>query len=173
MVAHNECRANAPAESPALSIKSFKGAVHAAASLATKGLSEDSNGRGTVDCIAPVSSMRGDHMKRVRSRRLMKEFQELTKISQSTPNPVFSVALVNDCLFEWKGFVMEGGAICMELLTPRGWASAYTIEAIIMQLAASLVKGHDFNQKAAEASFRSLVRTHEKYGWVTPPLADG
>ena len=29
----------------------------------------------------------------------------------------------------------------MELLTPRGWASAYTVEAIITQLAASLVKG--------------------------------
>lgn len=40
-----------------------------------------------------------------------------------------------------KGFVMEGGAICMELLTPRGWASAYTIEAVVMQFAASLVKG--------------------------------
>lgn len=40
-----------------------------------------------------------------------------------------------------KGFVMEGGAICMELLTPRGWASAYTMEAVVMQLAASLVKG--------------------------------
>ena len=41
-----------------------------------------------------------------------------------------------------KGFVMEGGAICMELLTPRGWASAYTVEAVIMQFAASVVKGH-------------------------------
>lgn len=41
-----------------------------------------------------------------------------------------------------KGFVMEGGAICMELLTPRGWASAYTVEAVLMQFAASLVKGH-------------------------------
>lgn len=40
-----------------------------------------------------------------------------------------------------RGFVMEGGAICMELLTPRGWASAYTVEAIIMQFAASIVKG--------------------------------
>ena len=40
-----------------------------------------------------------------------------------------------------KGFVMEGGAICMELLTPRGWASAYTVEAIVMQFAASVVKG--------------------------------
>lgn len=41
-----------------------------------------------------------------------------------------------------KGFVMNGGAICMELLTPRGWASAYTVEAIIMQFTASLSKGH-------------------------------
>jgi len=83
-----------------------------------------------------------------------------------------------------KGFVMEGGAICMELLTPRGWASAYTIEAVLMQFAASLVKGQgriarktkgskDFSKKSAESSFRSLVKTHEKYGWVTPPLADG
>jgi len=40
-----------------------------------------------------------------------------------------------------KGFVLDGGAICMELLTPCGWASAYTIEAVIMQFAASLVKG--------------------------------
>ncbi|XP_064466433.1 ubiquitin-conjugating enzyme E2Q-like protein 1 [Ornithodoros turicata] len=81
-----------------------------------------------------------------------------------------------------KGFVMEGGAICMELLTPRGWASAYTVEAVLVQVAASLSKGQarisnrpgkQFNRKLAESSFRSLVKTHEKYGWVTPPLADG
>lgn len=40
-----------------------------------------------------------------------------------------------------RGFVMEGGAICMELLTPRGWASAYTVEALLMQFSASIVKG--------------------------------
>ncbi|XP_046386103.1 ubiquitin-conjugating enzyme E2Q-like protein CG4502 [Ischnura elegans] len=83
-----------------------------------------------------------------------------------------------------RGYVMDGGAICMELLTPRGWASAYTVEAIIMQFAASIVKGQgriarkakgtkEFNRRSAEDSFRSLVKTHEKYGWVTPPLADG
>ncbi|XP_074097919.1 transmembrane protein 231 [Cotesia typhae] len=83
-----------------------------------------------------------------------------------------------------KGFVMEGGAICMELLTPRGWASAYTIEAVITQFAASIVKGQgriarkpktnkEFNRRSAEESFRSLVKAHEKYGWVTPPLAEG
>ncbi|XP_020803541.1 ubiquitin-conjugating enzyme E2Q-like protein CG4502 [Drosophila serrata] len=83
-----------------------------------------------------------------------------------------------------KGYVMEGGAICMELLTPRGWASAYTVEAVIMQFAASVVKGQgritrkpknakEFTRRQAEESFRSLVKTHEKYGWVTPALADG
>ncbi|XP_014206968.1 ubiquitin-conjugating enzyme E2Q-like protein CG4502 [Copidosoma floridanum] len=85
-----------------------------------------------------------------------------------------------------KGFVMEGGAICMELLTPRGWASAYTLEAVITQFAASVVKGQGriarkpktshsaaFNRRSAEESFRSLVKTHDKYGWVTPPLAEG
>jgi len=65
-----------------------------------------------------------------------------------------------------------------------GWASAYTIEAVLMQFAASLVKGQgricrkakinkEFNRKTAEEAFRSLVKTHEKYGWITPSLSDG
>lgn len=94
----------------------------------------------------------------------------------------------------------------MELLTPRGlysylnsklpndlrfcfsthlgWASAYTIEAILMQFAASLVKGQgricrktkvnkEFSRRTAEESFRSVVKTHDKYGWIKPLLADG
>ncbi|CAG9098555.1 unnamed protein product [Plutella xylostella] len=84
-----------------------------------------------------------------------------------------------------KGFVMDGGAICMELLTPRGWASAYTVEAVVMQFAASVVKGQgrvarapprparEFSRRRAEEAFRSLVKTHDKYGWVTPSLSDG
>lgn len=39
------------------------------------------------------------------------------------------------------GYVLLGGAICMELLTKQGWSSAYTIEAVIMQIAATFVKG--------------------------------
>ena len=63
------------------------------------------------------------------------------------------------------GYVLAGGAICMELLTPqvclcpslpsqheselaccvyfsqKGWSSAYTIEAVILQIGATLVKG--------------------------------
>lgn len=172
--------------------------------------------------------------KTVRARRLMKEFRDLQKLQASKSDPVFTVELVDDNLFEWhvklykvdgesdlgndmremgityillhmvfpenfpfappfmrvisprieKGFVMEGGAICMELLTPRGWASAYTVEAVVMQFAASVVKGQGriqrknkgqkvFSRRTAEESFRSLVKTHDKYGWVTPSLADG
>ena len=38
-------------------------------------------------------------------------------------------------------YVLTGGAICMELLTPQGWSSAYSIEALIMQIFATIVKG--------------------------------
>ena len=58
------------------------------------------------------------------------------------------------------GFVLSGGAICMELLTKQvkrflstsykkgkssnlqGWSSAYSIESLILQIAATLVKGN-------------------------------
>ncbi|VVC92198.1 unnamed protein product [Leptidea sinapis] len=171
----------------------------------------------------------------VRTRRLMKELKEIKRSQENRADPIFTVELVNDNLFEWhvrlrqidpesdlaadlrelnipnivlhlvfpenfpfappfmrvieprieKGFVMDGGAICMELLTPRGWASAYTVEAVVMQFAASVVKGQgrvvrsptrstrEFSKKRAEESFRSLVKTHDKYGWVTPSLSDG
>lgn len=81
------------------------------------------------------------------------------------------------------GYVLGGGALCMELMTPQGWSSAYTIEAVIMQLSATLVKGKarikfdaprgTYNLARAQQSFRSLVHIHEKNGWFTPPQADG
>ena len=81
------------------------------------------------------------------------------------------------------GYVLDGGALCMELMTPQGWSSAYTIEAVIMQLAATLVKGKarirfdapkgSYTLARAQMSFRSLVHIHEKNGWFTPPQADG
>lgn len=203
--------------------------------------------RGCRDSVSPAvpqtspafsskskKSEEGSSNKTVRARRLMKEFRDLQRLQNSKKDPVFTVELVDDNLFEWyvkvfkldtesdlgndmkelginhillhlifpenfpfappfmrvitprieKGFVMEGGAICMELLTPRGWASAYTVEAVIMQFAASVVKGQGriqkknkgqkvFSRRTAEESFRSLVKTHDKYGWVTPNLADG
>lgn len=83
------------------------------------------------------------------------------------------------------GYVLSGGALCMELLTPQGWSSAYTIEAVIVQIAATLVKGKarinfQDNKKQgvyslvrAQQSFRSLVQIHEKNGWYTPPKHEG
>lgn len=178
-----------------------------------------------------VPAARQQHCAQVRSRRLMKELQDIARLSDR----FISVELVDDSLFDWNvklhqvdkdsvlwqdmketntefillnltfpdnfpfsppfmrvlsprlenGYVLDGGAICMELLTPRGWSSAYTVEAVMRQFAASLVKGQgricrkagkskkSFSRKEAEATFKSLVKTHEKYGWVTPPVSDG
>lgn len=81
------------------------------------------------------------------------------------------------------GYVLGGGAICMELLTRQGWSSAYTVEAIILQIAATLVKGKariqftgnkaQYSLSRAQQSFKSLVQIHEKNGWFTPPKEDG
>lgn len=82
------------------------------------------------------------------------------------------------------GYVLIGGAICMELLTKQGWSSAYTVEAIIMQIAATLVKGKariqfggssqgHYSFARAQQSFVSLTQIHEKSGWFTPPKEDG
>lgn len=85
------------------------------------------------------------------------------------------------------GYVLVGGAICMELLTKQGWSSAYTVEAVIMQIAATLVKGKariqfgaakvvsqsHYSLARAQQSFKCLVQIHEKNGWFTPPKEDG
>jgi len=39
------------------------------------------------------------------------------------------------------GYVLGGGAICMELLTKHGWSSAYSLESLVLQISATLVKG--------------------------------
>ncbi|XP_068860184.1 ubiquitin-conjugating enzyme E2Q-like protein 1 isoform X1 [Aphelocoma coerulescens] len=141
---------------------------------------------------ALVPAGRQQHCTQVRTRRLMKELQDIARLSDR----FISVELVDESLFDWNvklhqvdkdsvlwqdmketnteyillnltfpdnfpfsppfmrvlsprlenGYVLDGGAICMELLTPRGWSSAYTVEAVMRQFAASLVKGQ---QKAA------------------------
>jgi ubiquitin-conjugating enzyme E2 Q len=83
-----------------------------------------------------------------------------------------------------NGFVLSGGALCMELLTKQGWSSAYSIESLILQISATLVKGkarisfdtktnHSYSLSRAQQSFKSLVHIHNKSGWYTPPKADG
>lgn len=148
----------------------------------------------SASSIAPASAVvaaaphhRQQHCTQVRTRRLMKELQEIRRLGDH----FITVELVEDNLFDWNvklhqvdkdsalwqdmketstefillnvtfpdnfpfsppfmrvltprlenGYVLDGGAICMELLTPRGWSSAYTVEAVMRQFAASLVKG--------------------------------
>ncbi|ELT87201.1 hypothetical protein CAPTEDRAFT_171745 [Capitella teleta] len=100
------------------------------------------------------------------------------------------------------GYVLGGGAICMELLTKQGWSSAYSLESVVLQIAATLVKGKariqfgaskvqqsspnlykyfstrfhsqaQYSLARAQQSFKSLVQIHEKNGWFTPPKEDG
>ncbi|KAM6149560.1 ubiquitin-conjugating enzyme E2 Q2 [Erethizon dorsatum] len=81
------------------------------------------------------------------------------------------------------GYVLGGGALCMELLTKQGWSSAYSIESVIMQINATLVKGKarvqfganksQYNLARAQQSYNSIVQIHEKNGWYTPPKEDG
>lgn len=183
----------------------------------------------TSSISSEVATMSLSHAQRVRTKRLMKEFQD---VSRKTDLKIFSAELVRDNLYEWNvklhtidgdsllhrdmvetgakyillnltfpenfpfsppfmrvlapriegGFVLDGGAICLELLTPKGWSSAYTVEAVILQFSAAVVKGKGridrgckkaFSKKEAESAFKRLVKTHEKYGWVTPPKSEG
>lgn len=69
------------------------------------------------------------------------------------------------------GYVLLGGAICMELLTKQGWSSAYTVEALIMQISATLVKGKARIQfGATKVSFLlNYVRSNFSYFSVRFP----
>ena len=82
------------------------------------------------------------------------------------------------------GYVMEGGAICMELLTTDGWSGAYTAESIVRQFSASLIQGKarlgklgkgkvPYSQANAEHSFSMVVKVHRNRGWYTPPKEKG
>ncbi|XP_053597782.1 ubiquitin-conjugating enzyme E2 Q2-like [Microplitis demolitor] len=90
-------------------------------------------------------------------------------------------------------FVTSGGALCMELLTKQGWSSAFTMEALIMQILATMLKGHarvwQFDETKslsssnnpnlrytlydAVLSFDSLEKKHQERGWHTPPNNEG
>ena len=72
--------------------------------------------------------------------------------------------------------MLNGGAICMELLTKQGWSSAYSVESVILQIAATLVKGKariqfgatrsQYSLVRAQQSYKALVQIHEKNGTI-------
>uniref|UniRef100_A0A673JVY1 Ubiquitin-conjugating enzyme E2 Q2-like n=1 Tax=Sinocyclocheilus rhinocerous TaxID=307959 RepID=A0A673JVY1_9TELE len=145
------------------------------------------------------------------SDRLMKELREIYR-SQSYKTGIYSVELVNDSLYEWHvklrtvdpdsplhsdlqvlkekegmDYILLNFSYKSEkfkgLLTKQGWSSAYSIESVIMQINATLVKGkarvqfgankNQYNLARAQQSYKSLVQIHEKNGWYTPPKEDG
>ncbi|XP_072484733.1 ubiquitin-conjugating enzyme E2 Q2 isoform X3 [Notamacropus eugenii] len=61
------------------------------------------------------------------------------------------------------GYVLGGGALCMELLTKQGWSSAYSIESVIMQINATLVKGKARVQFGANKAGTHLQRKMVKW----------
>lgn len=69
------------------------------------------------------------------------------------------------------GYIFGGGALCMELLTPEGWSPTYTIEGVIMQIAATMAKGHaevvsksapeKYSMQGAREGFANVLRIHK------------
>ena len=73
--------------------------------------------------------------------------------------------------------MLSGGALCLELLTKQGWTASYSVESLITQISATLVKGNariSFESKSgnsyslvkAQQSFKSLVHIHAKSGFL-------
>ncbi|XP_060665916.1 ubiquitin-conjugating enzyme E2 Q2-like [Drosophila nasuta] len=76
-------------------------------------------------------------------------------------------------------FVLRGGVICMQLLTSSGWTSAYTVESLIIQIAAALSQYNGriyfdapksllekfYNLEYAQRNFQLAERLHNKHGW--------
>lgn len=152
----------------------------------TKEKQQTGSAKSSSSSVPPLAPNR-QHCAQVRTRRLMKELQDIRRLGED----FITVELADDNLYDWNvklhqvdkdsalwqdmketnteyillnisfpdnfpfsppfvrvltprlenGYVLDGGAICMELLTPRGWSSAYTVEAVMRQFAASLVKG--------------------------------
>lgn len=64
----------------------------------------------------------------------------------------------------------KGGALCMELLSPGGWSSAYKLEAVIMDIGLLLVDGgvsilSGSSAKAVAESYTAEEAT-KSYGWI-------
>ncbi|KRZ06153.1 Ubiquitin-conjugating enzyme E2 Q2 [Trichinella zimbabwensis] len=190
--------------------------------------SDDEKIASTSKVVPPISQPSASLQNTVALKRLMKEFKAVNE-SESVKDGIFSVSLINDCLFKWEvqlkkfykdsrlakdlivlkerqgydyvllnilfpktypfdppfvhvvkpiinnGYVVSGGAICMELLTPGGWSSCYLVESLILQIAATLVEGEadivfngnlsNYSLRKAQASFKMLDFLHRNSGW--------
>ena len=75
------------------------------------------------------------------------------------------------------GYVLDGGGICMETLTPDGWSPATSIHALATSVRAMMLTGHPRLATTSKAArepvplegarrdFASLVKIHKRHGW--------
>lgn len=96
--------------------------------------------RAKIAYCSTYSSRRRIHLSRPLFVSFIRSSQVRT-ISFFLSLSIFNWLSYNLIWLSQGGYVLIGGAICMELLTKQGWSSAYTVEAVIMQIAATLVKG--------------------------------
>ena len=86
-------------------------------------------------------------------------------------------------LKEHTGYVLSGGGICMELLTPSGWSPATSIDALVQSVRAMLMAGNarlaslepstreaDYTFEGAKRDFAHILNVHGKHGWTSHPM---
>ena len=86
-------------------------------------------------------------------------------------------------LRQGTGYVLNGGGICMELLTPSEWSPATSISALVMSVRAMLLVGKarlksvapgtkepDYRYEEARKDFAHIVKVHKEHGWTSHPM---
>lgn len=99
------------------------------------------------------------------------------------PNAPPFVYMVRPRLKEHTGYVLSGGGICMELLTPQGWSPATSIDALVQSVRAMLMAGKarllsidpaareaDYTYAGAKRDFAHILSVHGKHGWTSHPM---
>ena len=99
------------------------------------------------------------------------------------PNAPPFVHMLRPRLKESTGYVLPGGGICMELLTPSEWSPATSISALVMSVRAMLLVGKarlksiaphvreaDYRADEARRDFAHILKIHSKHGWTSHPV---
>mmetsp|Transcript_37453 Transcript_37453/g.89904 ORF Transcript_37453/g.89904 Transcript_37453/m.89904 type:complete len:175 (-) Transcript_37453:303-827(-) len=90
------------------------------------------------------------------------------------------VRVVRPRIKENTGFVLGGGGICMELLTPQGWSPATSLNAVIMSVRSMLLcapaarlattarnaREHDYEEDEGRRDAAMIERIHRTHGWT-------
>lgn len=98
------------------------------------------------------------------------------------PNSPPFVHMLRPRLRESTGYVLSGGGICMELLTPSQWSPATSVSALVQSIRAMLLTGSvrlrstqpgvreaDYQLEEAKRDFAHIVKIHKKHGWTSHP----